>query len=41
MIGFNNLIRPFYAPKISIETIDDVEVLVIRAAGGNRRPFYW
>ncbi|MDR1884420.1 MAG: putative DNA binding domain-containing protein, partial [Prevotella sp.] len=39
MIGYNNLIRPFYAPKISIETIDDTYILVIWAPGGNKRPY--
>ncbi|MDR1939133.1 MAG: ATP-binding protein, partial [Tannerellaceae bacterium] len=39
MIGYNNLIRPFYAPKISIETIDDVSILVIWVPGGNKRPY--
>jgi hypothetical protein len=39
MIGFNNLIRPYYAPKISIETIDDVSILVIWVPGGDQRPY--
>jgi ATP-dependent DNA helicase RecG len=39
MIGYNNLIRPFYAPKISIETIDDVSILVIWVSGGDKRPY--
>jgi len=29
MIGYNNLIRPYYAPKISVETIDDQNILVM------------
>jgi ATP-dependent DNA helicase RecG len=39
MIGYNNLIRPFYAPKITIETIDNVAILVIWIPGGNNRPY--
>ena len=39
MIGYNNLIRPYYAPKISIETIDEVSILAIWVPGGNRRPY--
>jgi ATP-dependent DNA helicase RecG len=39
MIGYNNLIRPYYAPKISIETIDNVSVIVIWAPGGDKRPY--
>jgi ATP-dependent DNA helicase RecG len=40
MIGFNNLIHPYYAPKISIETIDDAQILVIWVPGGSNRPYY-
>ena len=39
MIGYNNLIRPIYTPKISIEIIDDVSILVIWVPGGNKRPY--
>ncbi|GHU61525.1 hypothetical protein FACS1894123_01020 [Bacteroidia bacterium] len=39
MIGYNNLIRPIYVPKISIETIDDVSILVIWVPSGNKRPY--
>ena len=39
MIGYNKLINPHYAPKISIETIDKVSILVIWVPGGNRRPY--
>ncbi len=39
MIGFNNLIRPYYAPKISIETIDKQNILVIWVPAGMGRPY--
>ena len=39
MIGYNNLIRPYYAPKISIETIDDKNILVIWVPAGMNRPY--
>ena len=39
MIEYNKLINPHYAPKISIETIDNVSILVIWVPGGNRRPY--
>ena len=37
MIGFNNLIKPFYYPKTSIEEIDGKKVFVIWAHGGLNR----
>ena len=39
MIGFNNLIRPVYNPKISIENIDGQQILVIWVPGGSNRPY--
>jgi len=39
MIEYNKLINPHYDPKISIEIIDDVSVLIIWVPGGNRRPY--
>lgn len=39
MIGFNNLIKPFYYPKTSIEEIDGKKVFVIWAHGGLNRPY--
>lgn len=39
MVGFNNLIKPFYAPRISIEKIDDKNILVIWIPAGNERPY--
>ena len=39
MVEYNKLINPHYAPKISIETVDKVSILVIWVPGGNRRPY--
>ena len=39
MVGFNNLIRPYYAPKLYIETADTREILVLWITGGNERPY--
>lgn len=39
MIGYNNLIRPYYAPKISIETVDKQSILVIWVPAGTGRPY--
>lgn len=36
---FNNLIRPFYAPKISIESVDDKSIIVLWVPAGNERPY--
>lgn len=38
MIGFNNLIRPYYAPKLYIEEVDGQQIIVLWATGGNERP---
>ena len=37
MIGLNNLIRPVYFPRLSIEDIDDRKVIVIWVPGGENR----
>ena len=39
MIGFNNLIKPYYAPKISIETVDDNQIIVLWVLAGSERPY--
>ena len=39
MIGFNNLIRPVYASRLSIETVDQREIIVLWIPGGNDRPY--
>lgn len=39
MIGFNNLVRPTYAPLLAIETVDDKRILVLWIPGGDDRPY--
>lgn len=39
MIGFNNLILPVYNPKLSIETVDDKQIIVLWVPGGSNRPY--
>ena len=39
IVGFNNLIEPFYAPKLSIEEIDGKQILVIWIPAGANRPY--
>jgi ATP-dependent DNA helicase RecG len=39
MIGYNNLIRPYYAPKIDIQTLDGQNLLIIWAPAGMERPY--
>jgi len=39
MIGFNNLIRPQYSPRLGIERVDEKDILVIWIPGGDDRPY--
>lgn len=39
MIGYNNLIHPYYAPKIDIQTLDGQNLLVIWVPAGMERPY--
>lgn len=39
MIGFNNLIQPFYVPRISVEEIDNQQILAIWVPSGTERPY--
>lgn len=39
MVSFNNLIEPFYAPRISVEDVDGRYILVIWAPSGTERPY--
>ncbi|MCK5342538.1 MAG: putative DNA binding domain-containing protein, partial [Candidatus Heimdallarchaeota archaeon] len=39
MIGFNNLIRPVYHPKLEIEEVDGKKILVLWIPGGSNRPY--
>lgn len=39
MIGFNNLINPYYQPAVFIEEIDNGLIVVIKVSAGERRPY--
>lgn len=39
MTGYNNQIRPYYAPKLSIEEIDNKQIIVLWVVAGNERPY--
>lgn len=39
MIGFNNLINPYYQPSVFIEEVDDRNIVVIKVSAGERRPY--
>lgn len=39
MVQFNNLLQPYYQPKLFIEEADGQTVLVIKVAAGERRPY--
>jgi ATP-dependent DNA helicase RecG len=39
VIGFCNLIQPAYAPRLSLEEIDDKHVLVVWVPAGSNRPY--
>lgn len=39
MIGFNNLIKPVYTPKLSIEEVDNKQIIVLWVPGGANRPY--
>ena len=39
MVGFNNLIRPYYQPRLYIEEADGKTILVIKVSPGERRPY--
>ncbi|MEI6576801.1 MAG: RNA-binding domain-containing protein [Bacteroidota bacterium] len=39
MIGLNNLVKPGYNPKLSIEEIDSVNIIVLWVPGGSNRPY--
>ena len=39
MVNFNNMMDPFYSPRISVEEVDDTHILVIWAPSGINRPY--
>ena len=39
MIGFNNLIMPYYLPRVFFEQVDGKTVMVLWVTAGERRPY--
>ena len=39
MVGYNNLMRPYYQPRLYIEEADGKTILVIKVSAGERRPY--
>lgn len=39
MVGFNNLMVPYYQPRLYIENIDGKTILIIKVSPGERRPY--
>ena len=39
MVGYNNLIRPYYQPRLYIEEVDGKSIIIIKVLPGERRPY--
>ena len=39
MVGYNNLINPYYQPRLYVEEADGKTILVIKVSAGERRPY--
>ena len=39
IVNFNNLIDPFYSPRLSVEEVDGVHILVVWVPSGYNRPY--
>lgn len=39
MVGFNNLIQPYYQPRLFLEEADGKNILIIKVTAGERRPY--
>lgn len=39
IVGYNNLIEPFYVPRISVEEVDGQNILAIWVPSGTERPY--
>jgi ATP-dependent DNA helicase RecG len=39
MIGYNNLIKPYYAPRLLVEEVDGKQIVVLWAVAGSERPY--
>lgn len=39
MIGYNNLMKPYYAPRLYIEELDGQQIIVLWVIAGSERPY--
>jgi len=39
MIGLNNLIKPYYAPRLFLEEVDGKHIMILWVLAGNERPY--
>ena len=39
MVGYNNLVRPYYQPRLYVEEVDGKTILIIKVLPGERRPY--
>ncbi len=39
MIGYNNLMKPYYAPRLFIDEVDDQQIIVLWVIAGSERPY--
>jgi ATP-dependent DNA helicase RecG len=39
MIGYNNLVKPYYAPRLSVEDVDQQQIIVLWVIAGGERPY--
>lgn len=39
MVGYNNLIHPYYQPRLYIEEVDGKTILILKVSPGERRPY--
>lgn len=39
MIGYNNLMKPYYAPRLFVEAVDDQQIIVLWVIAGSERPY--
>ena len=39
MIGYNNLVKPYYAPRLSVEDVDQQKIIVLWVVAGGERPY--
>lgn len=39
MVGFNNLMHPYYQPRLYVEFVDGKAILIVKVSPGERRPY--